>query len=431
MLKISVFGTGYVGLANALCFADKGYHVTCYDVVADRVDVLKKAEVPFYEPNMEGLLKSHLSSGRLHFTKVASEAVRDANLIFIAVGTPSQEDGSADLGQVLGAARQIAAEMEDYKVILIKSTVPVGSCHRIKGLIQDKLTQRGVAIDFDVCSCPEFLSEGSAVKDALFPSRVVVGLDNMRALELLQQFFAPFLQGTDLVVMDTFSSEMTKYAANAMLAARISIMNELSRLCEKTGADIECVRKGIGSDPRIGSDFLQAGIGYGGSCLPKDVRGLIFTGQEHGEKLRILESVEEVNRQQRQDFFEKIYKYFQESLQGKKIVIWGVAFKPGTDDTRESPAIDLMARIVEAGGAVEAYDPMADHGRWNGNPYEILKGADALVVVTGWEEFLEPDFSKIKQNLKTPLIFDARNIYSPAKLKAQGFIYFSVGRIRE
>lgn len=448
MVKISVFGTGYVGLVTGVCFADMGHDVTCVDIDSSKVESLRAGKSPIYEPGLDEMLATNIRASRLHFTTQAKEAVANAEVIFIAVGTPPQEDGSADLQYVLKVAEDIANNMNDYKVIVTKSTVPVGTWKKVKAKIEEVLKKRGVSVDFDICSNPEFLREGSAIEDSLKPNRVVVGVESTKAGSIMREIYEPFLNGNPLLLMDPFSSEMTKYAANSMLAARISLMNEFSRVCEQVGADIEWVRRGIGADHRIGPHFLYAGVGYGGSCFPKDVRALIQTGDELGEDLAILKAVAATNNLQQNNFFKKVKAHFEGDLKGRKIAVWGAAFKPGTDDIREAPALTMIENILQAGGEVACFDPVAAESAkkyfssqsvakteaarnltFVSEQYEVMKGADALVIMTEWKSFREPIFTKMKEYLKKPVIFDGRNIYTPKKMKEKGFDYTSVGRI--
>lgn len=446
MFNISVFGTGYVGLVTGVCFADMGNNVTCVDIDPEKVALLSSGKSPIYEPGLDEMLVQNIKAGRLRFTTEAKSSVENSELIFIAVGTPPTEDGSADLKYVLQVSEDIATHMNAYKVIINKSTVPVGTCRKVQARVEEVLRRRNVKIEFDVCSNPEFLREGCAVEDSLRPNRVVVGVESERAANLMRALYEPFLNNNPLLMMDLHSSEMTKYAANSMLAAKISLMNEFSRICEKVGADIDHVRRGIGADHRIGPHFIYAGVGYGGSCFPKDVRALIQTGNELGEHLDILRAVEATNRLQHQNFFNKIHHYFEHQLQGRTLAIWGVAFKPGTDDIREAPALVIIENILKAGGKVNIFDPIAAEnamryfkmyhadallsGRisFMHDQYDVLKGADALVIVTEWKSFKEPVFERISSYLNQPAIFDGRNMYSPKRMKEQGFRYISIGR---
>ena len=438
-MKLSVFGTGYVGLVTGVCFAEMGNDVIGADVDAGKIAKLKDGVSPIYEPGLDDLLQTNLKASRIQFTTDLKKAVEDGDVLFIAVGTPSDVDGSADLKYVLQVADTIGTHMNGYKVVVDKSTVPVGTAAKVKAKIQEALARRGVRHEFDVVSNPEFLREGVAMEDCLKPARVVVGVESERAEKTMRRLYEPFLKsGNPLLVMDPPSSEMTKYAANAMLAARISIMNEFSRVCDRVGADIENVRRGIGSDPRIGPQFIFAGIGYGGSCFPKDVKALIKTGNDCGEDMTILKAVEDANQLQRQNFIARLKKQV-DGFRGKKIALWGVAFKPGTDDIREAPALDVIQEIIDDGGEVFAYDPVAADNakahfgstaalKFHEDQYAVCAGADALVVVTEWKSFREPNWAKIKQGMKKPLVFDGRNLYRKDVMQEAGFQYHSIGR---
>ncbi len=441
-MKISVFGTGYVGLVTGICFAEMGNDVICADIDDAKIAKLKAGESPIYEPGFENLIESNLKAKRIQFTLDLRQAVLTSDILFIAVGTPSDTDGSADLKHVLQVAETIGREMNDYKVVVIKSTVPVGTAIKVKNVIQKELSIRLASFEFDVVSNPEFLREGCAIEDALKPSRVVVGCESDRARDAMRRLYEPFLKsGNPLLMMDSLSSEMTKYAANAMLATKISLMNELSRVCEKVGADIENVRRGIGSDPRIGPHFIFAGVGYGGSCFPKDVRALIKAGADAGERMQILDSVEQTNLLQRNNFIRKIILKLKESkvTASQKVAVWGVSFKPGTDDIREAPSLDLISALLCEGVQVSAYDPVAGEpmkSHFKNNPqlsffedqYQALEGAQALIILTEWKSFREPNFEKMKSLMKQALIFDGRNIYNPKDVKSAGFEYRSIGR---
>ncbi len=439
-MKLAVIGTGYVGLVTGACFADMGNDVWCIDIDSKKIEGLKKGVLPIYEPGLEEIVKMNYSEGRLRFTTDLREGIRDVTFAFIAVGTPSDEDGSADLQHVINVAREIGKTMEGYLVIIDKSTVPVGTAEKVRQAVREELDRGGRGeIEFDVVSNPEFLKEGSAVEDFIRPDRVIIGADNARAADLMRELYSTFVRkGDRVMVMDIPSAELTKYAANAMLATRISFMNELSSLCELTGADIESVRKGIGSDSRIGNAFLYAGIGYGGSCFPKDVKALIHTLKDHGFGAEILSSVEKVNRQQRISFLDKITRHMGEDLKGVTFAVWGLAFKPQTDDMREAPAIDIINGLRERGASIRAYDPIAaDTARdilgderieYLKNNYDVLQGVDALLLLTEWHHFRKPDFQKMKSMMKKPVIFDGRNQYEPEKMKELGFTYFSIGR---
>ncbi|RLJ64790.1 UDP-glucose dehydrogenase family protein [Sulfurisoma sediminicola] len=439
-MKITVIGTGYVGLVSGTCLADVGNDVLCLDVDANKIRILNEGGIPIYEPGLEAMVRRNKEAGRLRFTTSVEEAVAHGTIQFIAVGTPPDEDGSADLQYVVAAARSIGRHMKDYKVIVDKSTVPVGTADRVKAAIADELKARGVNTDYSVVSNPEFLKEGAAVEDFMKPDRIVVGVEDARARELMHQLYAPFQRNHErLIVMDVRSAELTKYAANAMLATRISFMNELANLAEKLGADIELVRQGIGSDPRIGYHFLYPGCGYGGSCFPKDVQALVRTAREAGQGLKILQSVEDANEEQKYVLAKKIVARLGEDLSGKTIALWGLAFKPNTDDMREAPSRVLIGELFERGARIRAYDPVAAHEAqriygdeprlaYARNPMDALEGADVLAIVTEWKEFRAPDFEAIKAKLKTPVIFDGRNLYEPAIPRAAGLEYFAIGR---
>ena len=439
-MRLTIFGTGYVGLVTGTCFAEVGNDVVCVDVDEDKIACLNRGEIPIYEPGLEALVRKNQEAGRLRFTTDPDEAVRHAALQFIAVGTPPDEDGSADLRYVLEVARTIAERMDDYKVIIDKSTVPVGTADRVRAQVQEVLDARGVDVPFDVVSNPEFLKEGAAIDDFMKPDRIIVGTDNPRTAELLRALYSPFNRSHDRVlVMDVRSAELTKYAANAMLATKISFMNELANLAERLGADIEKVRIGIGSDTRIGYHFIYPGVGYGGSCFPKDVQALTRTAQEVDYEPKILLAVEEVNRRQKRLLFKKIERFFDGDLKGRTFALWGLAFKPNTDDMREAPSRVLMESLWEAGATVRAYDPQAmqECRRIYGDrpdlilcehPEDVLEGADALVIVTEWQVFRSPDFERIRNTLKEPVIFDGRNIYDPVQMAKMGLHYIAIGR---
>lgn len=440
-MKITVIGAGYVGLVSGACLAEMGNHVVCLDVDPRKIDMLNQGGIPIHEPGLDKVVQRNAASGRLQFTTDVGVAVAHGTLQFIAVGTPPDEDGSADLQYVLAAARNIGRLMTDYKLVIDKSTVPVGTADKVKAVIQAELDARGVALEFSVASNPEFLKEGAAVDDFMKPDRIVVGAEGERAIELLRAVYAPFQRNRDkLVVMDVRSAELTKYAANAMLATRISFMNELALLAEGLGADIELVRQGIGSDPRIGYHFLYAGCGYGGSCFPKDVKALIRTAAENGRDLKVLQAVEDANDAQKQVLVQKIVRRFGEDLGGKRFAIWGLAFKPNTDDMREASARVLIGELLARGATVTAYDPVAmDEARrifgdepriaYADNPDAALVGADALAIVTEWKEFRSPDFARIASTLKTPVIFDGRNLYEPKVVRDAGVDYQPIGRV--
>ena len=433
-------GTGYVGLVTGACMAEVGNDVLCLDVDRGKIDVLDRGGVPIHEPGLPEMIRRNVAAHRLRFTTDVDAAVRHGTLQFIAVGTPPDEDGSADMKHVLAAARAIGARMTDYKVIVDKSTVPVGTADRVRETIAAELERRGARVPFAVVSNPEFLKEGAAIEDFMRPDRVVIGADDERAIMLLRAVYAPFQRSHERVlVMDVRSAELTKYAANAMLATRISFMNELANLAEALGADIEQVRQGIGSDPRIGYHFLYPGAGYGGSCFPKDVRALQFTGRQHQQPLRILAAVEAVNEAQKSRLIAKVEARLGADLRGRRIALWGLAFKPNTDDMREAPSRTIVSSLIERGASVAAYDPVAiDEARrafaslhgvtFAESPLDAVSGADALLVVTEWQEFRSPDFAELRQRLRTPLVFDGRNVYDPALVRAAGLEYFGIGR---
>jgi len=432
-------GTGYVGLVTGACFAEVGNDVLCLDVDASKIRTLEGGGIPIYEPGLAEVVKRNVAAGRLHFTTDVERAVRFGAVQCIAVGTPPGEDGSADLQHVLEAARNIGRHMTEYRVVVDKSTVPVGTADKVRAAIAEELARRGVRVPYAVVSNPEFLKEGAAVEDFMRPDRVVVGSDDAQATQTMRALYAPFQRNRErLLVMDVRSAELTKYAANAMLATRISFMNELANIAERLGADIEEVRKGIGSDPRIGYQFLYAGAGYGGSCFPKDVKALIRTAADAGGKLPVLEAVEQVNTEQKRVLAGKILKRFGK-LSGRRIAVWGLAFKPNTDDIREAPSRVLIEELVSKGASVAAYDPVAMPAAkralaglkgvsFADSPLAALDGADALAVVTEWKEFRSPDFQAIRARLKTPAVFDGRNLYDPEEMKRAGLEYYPVGR---
>ena len=432
-MRIAVVGTGYVGLVAGTCFAESGNTVTCIDIDATKIARLREGEVPIYEPGLEELLRRNVHDGRLRFTTSYAEGIPGAQVVFIAVGTPTGEDGGADLKYVLQAARTIGEHLTGYTVIVDKSTVPVGTAARVREAVG-----AGTKHEFDVVSNPEFLKEGAAIDDFLKPDRVVVGTSSARAEEIMDELYSPFVRtGNPILHMDVASAELTKYAANAMLATRISFMNEIANICTLVGANIESVRKGIASDARIGSRFLFAGVGYGGSCFPKDVKAIVHTAGERGYDFRILRAVESVNETQKRVLFEKISRHFNGDVRGRRLALWGLAFKPNTDDMREAPAVVLAQMLLEAGAKVTAYDPEAmeeskrhylgDSIDYAEFPMDALAGADALVLVTEWNEFRRPDFDLVKAKLKQPVIFDGRNIYSRRPLEKMGFTYYGIG----
>jgi UDPglucose 6-dehydrogenase len=438
-MRITIFGSGYVGLVTGACLADAGNHVLCVDVDEAKTAMLQRGEVPIHEPGLESLITRSAEAGRLRFTTDAQEGVDHGLFQLIAVGTPPDEDGSADLRYVLAVARTIGNHMNDYKVVVTKSTVPVGTADKVRSAVRQSLEKRRAHVDFDMVSNPEFLKEGAAIADFLKPDRVVVGTDSERATELMRSLYDPFTRNRDrMIVMDVRSAELTKYAANAMLATKISFMNELANLAERFGADIESVRIGLGSDPRIGYAFIYPGVGYGGSCFPKDVQALQRSAQEVGYDASILTAVESVNNRQKQVLFNKIKAHFGE-LRGRTVALWGLAFKPNTDDMREASSRVLMESLWTAGAKVRAYDPVAmpECQRIYGERPDLtlcksgedaLQGADALAIVTEWHEFRSPDFEAIKGALRTPVIFDGRNLYDPAQMDQAGFSYYAIGR---
>lgn len=439
-MRITIIGTGYVGLVTGTCLAEYGNDVLCLDVDPKKIAVLQAGGIPIYEPGLEEMVKRNVAAGRLRFTTDVEESVAHGTIQFIGVGTPPDEDGSADLQYVLAAARNIGRHMHDYKVVVDKSTVPVGTADKVKAAIQEELDLRHVAISFSVVSNPEFLKEGAAVEDFMRPDRLVIGVADDSARDIMHSIYAPFVRNHDRILyMDVRSAELTKYAANAMLATRISFMNELANLAEKLGADIEQVRQGIGSDPRIGYHFLYPGIGYGGSCFPKDVQALQRTATEYGQQLEILAAVESVNQSQKSVLAQKIIRRFGEDLRGCHFAMWGLAFKPNTDDMREAPSRVIIEELLSRGATVCAYDPVAMHeakrsiGDHAGltyaeDPKGALDNADALIIVTEWKAFRSPDFVELKQRLKQPVIFDGRNLYEPAKMAQQGISYYPIGR---
>ncbi|BAU56379.1 UDP-glucose/GDP-mannose dehydrogenase family protein [Halorhodospira halochloris] len=439
-MKVTIFGSGYVGLVTGTCFADAGNDVVCVDIDAERVAQLQNGEVPIYEPGLDDMLTFNQEEGRLRFTTDPAEGVNHGLFQFIAVGTPADEDGSADLHYVLNVAQTIGQHMDDYRIIVDKSTVPVGTADKVRSVVGQQLRERGSSLEFDVVSNPEFLKEGAAIDDFVKPDRIIVGVDNPRTAELMKALYSPFNRNHDrLISMDIRSAELTKYAANAMLATKISFMNELSNIAERLGADIERVRIGIGSDPRIGYHFIYPGCGFGGSCFPKDVQALAHTAQEYDYQPELLEAVQRVNRNQKDILMQRIREYFGDELQGRTFALWGLAFKPNTDDMREAPSRVLMEALWDAGAQVQAYDPeaMDEVERIYGeradlelcdNQYDALEDADALVVCTEWQVFRSPDFERIRQALRQPVIIDGRNVYTPSVMEAMGFTYYGIGR---
>ncbi len=439
-MRVTIFGSGYVGLVTGACLAEAGNHVVCVDVDARKIERLNQGEVPIHEPGLDALIKRNAAAGRLEFTTDAARGVEHGLFQVIAVGTPPDEDGSADLRYVLAVARTVATHMSRYCIVITKSTVPVGTADKVRAELTTTLQKRGASVEFDVVSNPEFLKEGAAIEDFMKPDRVVIGTDNPRTQELMRALYEPFTRQHDrLIVMDIRSSELTKYAANAMLATKISFMNELANIAERFGADIEKVRVGIGSDPRIGYSFIYPGAGYGGSCFPKDVQALVRSARDAGHVPELLAAVESVNKRQKELLVNKVRRHFGGKLKGLTIAIWGLAFKPNTDDMREAPSRTIIDLLSQEGVNVRAYDPVAaeEAGRIYGdragftlctNAYEAAEGADALMIVTEWKEFRSPDFDRLKQQLKSPLIFDGRNIYDPGMLGRFGFTYYAIGR---
>ncbi|MDQ1239078.1 MAG: UDPglucose 6-dehydrogenase [Thermodesulfobacteriota bacterium] len=433
-MHVGVIGTGYVGLVTGACFAEMGNDVILMDIDYDKIENLKSGRIPIYEPGLDQVIKRNCQEKRLSFTTDLEFTIRNSLINFIAVGTPPGPDGCADLSQVYDVAHNIGRVIDNYKIIVTKSTVPVGTSRKIKEIIAGITSH-----PFDIASNPEFLKEGNAIDDCMKPDRIVIGVEDVRAGEILKELFSPFMRtGKPVMVMNIESSEMTKYAANGLLATKISFMNELSRLAEQVGADIELVRAGIGSDPRIGNQFLFAGLGYGGSCFPKDVEALTKTGLQHGVQLRILEAVQEANKTQRRHFCEKIFAHYgSSSLAGKTFAVWGLSFKPRTDDIRDAPSLEVIQTLLNSGATVRVFDPVAVENAahvlgetvdYSANNYECVDGADALVIVTEWNEFRHPDFDRLKKGLKEPVIFDGRNLYDVKRMEALGFRYYSVGR---
>ncbi|MBI5483086.1 MAG: UDP-glucose/GDP-mannose dehydrogenase family protein [Deltaproteobacteria bacterium] len=442
-MKICIFGAGYVGLVAAACFAESGNTVVAVDIDTAKIDGLKQGIIPIYEPGLKEMVLRNQAEGRLSFTTEMAEAVQSSLVCFIAVGTPPGEDGSADLKYVLGVARDIGRVMDGFKIIVDKSTVPVGTADKVRAAVQEELAVRKVELEFDVVSNPEFLKEGAAIDDFMKPDRVVIGTDNVRTAEIMKELYDPFMRKHNrMIVMDIRSAEMTKYAANAMLATRISFMNQIANLCERMGADVMAVREGIGSDSRIGYDFLFPGPGYGGSCFPKDVKALIRTAEESSYDFLLLKAVEEVNELQKEVLADKLVRLLaspdeEKPLTGRTIACWGLSFKPRTDDMREAPALSIIERLLNAGATVRAHDPEAikearkhfgDSIEYSTNQYDILANADALVIITDWNEYRNPDFERIKAALKSPTIVDGRNLYKPDRMAAGGFSYIPMGR---
>ena len=439
-MKVTIFGSGYVGLVTGACFAEAGNHVVCVDIDVGKVERLQRGEIPIHEPGLDEIVRRNQEKGRLKFTTSAEDGIAHGLFQFIAVGTPPDEDGSADLSHVLSVAETIGRHMTDYRIIVDKSTVPVGTADKVRERVEQSVSERGVKVEFDVVSNPEFLKEGAAVADFMKPDRVIVGTDNPRTAELLKTLYDPFTRNRErMIIMDVRSAELTKYAANAMLATKISFMNEVANLAERMGADIEKVRIGIGSDPRIGYSFIYPGAGYGGSCFPKDVKALVHSAGEYQFDATLLKSVEAVNKRQKQLLFRKIHAFFAGDLKGKTIAVWGLAFKPNTDDMREAPARELLEALWAAGAKVRAYDPVAmgEARRIYGERPDLalvdsaeaaLDGADALALVTEWQEFRSPDFDLIRDSLSRKVIFDGRNLYDPAMVKSFRLTYHGIGR---
>lgn len=437
-MRISVIGTGYVGLVSGTCFAETGVTTTCVDIDTLKINNLKKGIIPIWEPGLEDLVVNNFNKKRLHFTTSIKESLEKVDAVFIAVGTPPDEDGSADLQYVLSVAKEIGKEMTDYLVVVTKSTVPVHTAKKVRIAIQEELDKRNSKLEFDVASNPEFLKEGDAINDFLKPERIVVGVDSERAKKVMSRLYRPFTaKNYPLIIMDITSAELTKYAANSMLATRISFMNDISRLCELVGADVDNVRRGIGSDSRIGHKFIFPGAGYGGSCFPKDVQALIKTSKEYGHNMRILEAVEAINYDQKEVMFDKIKKHFNGDLKNKKIALWGLSFKPNTDDMREAPSLVVISKLLSAGAKVTAYDPVAieeakrilgDKITYADDQYEAIVDADAMLIMTEWGEFKLPKYTVIEKLLKSKVIFDGRNLYDPIEMKEFGYNYYCIGR---
>ncbi|HPW71599.1 MAG TPA: UDP-glucose/GDP-mannose dehydrogenase family protein [Bacteroides graminisolvens] len=436
-MNIAIVGTGYVGLVSGACFAEMGINVTCVDIDSAKIEKLHQGIMPIYEPGLEDLVLRNVREGRLQFTTDLTSCLDDTDVVFSAVGTPPDEDGSADLRYVLEVARTVGRHMNKYLVLVTKSTVPVGTAPKVRMAVQEELDKRGVNIPFDIASNPEFLKEGAAIKDFMSPDRVVVGVESEKARELMERLYRPFtLNGYPILVMDVPSAEMTKYAANAMLATRISFMNDIANLCERVGANVDNVRKGMGSDPRIGKHFLYAGCGYGGSCFPKDVKALAHTGIENGYPMRVIEAVEAVNEAQKNIVFEKLLRAFDGDLRGRVIAMWGLSFKPETDDMREAPSLVVIEKLIEAGAVVRAYDPIAmeethrrigDKVTYCKDMYEAVIDADALALLTEWKQFRMPSWSIIRKAMRNHVVVDGRNIYDPKELQDNGFTYSRIG----
>lgn len=438
-MNIAIVGTGYVGLVSGTCFAEMGVNVTCVDIDKAKIERLVKGMIPIYEPGLDEMVRRNVEAGRLHFTTDLRDVLDDVEVVFSAVGTPPDEDGSADLKYVLAVAKTFGENVNKYTILVTKSTVPVGTAHKVKEAIKAELERRGVDVPFDVASNPEFLKEGAAIKDFMFPDRVVVGTESEQARKVMSRLYKPFmLSGERMIFTDIPSAEMIKYAANSMLATRISFMNDIANLCELVGADVNMVRKGIGADTRIGKKFLYPGCGYGGSCFPKDVKALIKTAEKNGYPMRVLKAVEEVNEKQKEILFDKLYRHFDGKLEGRTIAMWGLAFKPETDDMREAPALVLIEKLKEAGAKVKVYDPVAmdecrrrlgdDAVLYCGDMYEAALDADALLLVTEWNQFRMPSLPVLKRTMSNPLIIDGRNIYDREYLEENGFSYTCIGK---
>lgn len=436
-MKITIVGTGYVGLVTGTCFAEMGTEVCCVDVNPEKINALKNGIPPIYEQGLEDMLQNNITKKRISFTTSLAEGIKGSEVVFTAVGTPPDEDGSADLHYVLEVAREVGRNMDSYLLVVTKSTVPVGTAEKVRAAIADELYKRGEDIPFDVASNPEFLKEGSAIKDFMYPERIVVGVSSERAREVMARLYKPFtLNGHPVLFMDIPSAEMTKYAANSMLATRISFMNDIANLCELVGADVNSVRMGIGSDSRIGTKFLYPGIGYGGSCFPKDVKALIKTAEKKGYKMRVLQSVEDVNASQKSLMFDKFMRRFGQNVSGMTVAFWGLAFKPGTDDMREAPSLVMIEKLLQAGCKIRAHDPVSmdeckrrigDSITYCSDIYETIQGADVLFLITEWTEFRFPDWTKVKKDLKHPVLFDGRNLYDRKEVEDAGIEYHGVG----
>ena len=436
-MNIAIVGTGYVGLVSGACFAEMGVDVTCVDIDQNKIDRLLLGEIPIYEPGLEDMVKRNVEAGRLHFTTDLTSCLDDVEVVFSAVGTPPDEDGSADLKYVLAVARTFGRHIKKYTILVTKSTVPVGTAQKVKAVIQEELDKRGEKVAFEVASNPEFLKEGAAVKDFMTPDRVVVGTESIRACKIMSRLYKPFmLSGERMIFTDIPSAEMIKYAANSMLATRISFMNDIANLCEQVGADVNMVRKGVGSDTRIGKKFLYAGCGYGGSCFPKDVKALIKTAEQNGCEMKVLKAVEEVNEKQKSILFEKLQRHYAGSLKGRTIALWGLAFKPETDDMREAPALVLIDKLTGSGCMVKVYDPIAlgeckrrigDKVIYCKDMYDAVVDADALLLVTEWKEFRMPSFAVLEKTMAGKVIVDGRNIYDKEEVAEHGFVYYKIG----